>query len=151
MFVLSFTSAVVDRASFKKTSEMAKVKSFSCQLQISKSTTARNQCNVLCSFISIFVHGAGSLFVSRPFARPEKSSNIFSEAIKDAQTTVLQCHVLIICFHSTNHDADRRPLVDIRDLKQDGTFNRTLWSFFQLLSLSPGNTYQLKELATTSC
>ena len=39
MFVMSFTSVVVDRASFKKTSEMAKVKSFDCQLQISNSTT----------------------------------------------------------------------------------------------------------------
>ena len=39
MFVMSFTSVVVDRASFKKTSDMAKVKSFGCQLQISKSTT----------------------------------------------------------------------------------------------------------------
>ena len=40
MSVMSFyTSVVVDRASFKKTLEMAKVKSFDCQLQISKSTT----------------------------------------------------------------------------------------------------------------
>ena len=39
MFVMSFTSVVVDCASFKKTSEMAKVKLFDCQLQISKSTT----------------------------------------------------------------------------------------------------------------
>ena len=26
------------------------------------------------------------------------SSDIFSKAIKDAQTTVLQCHVLVVCF-----------------------------------------------------
>ena len=39
MFVMSFTSVIVDRASFKKISEIAKVKSFNCQLQISKSTT----------------------------------------------------------------------------------------------------------------
>ena len=65
------------------------------------------------------MYGAGSLFVSRPFAMPKKSSNVFSEVIKDAQTAVLQCHVLIICFYSANHDADRRPLVSswiVRDL-----------------------------------
>ena len=39
MLVISFTSVVVDRACFIKISEMAKVKSFGCQLQISKSTT----------------------------------------------------------------------------------------------------------------
>ena len=39
MFFMSFTSAVADRASFKNTSEMAKVISFNYQLQISKSTT----------------------------------------------------------------------------------------------------------------
>ena len=60
--------------------------------------SARNECKVLCSFIFIVLHGAGSSFVSRPFARSKKSSNVFFEAIKDAQTTVLQCHVLIICF-----------------------------------------------------
>ena len=39
MFVMSFISVVVDRGAFKKTFEMAKVESFDCQLQISKSTT----------------------------------------------------------------------------------------------------------------
>ena len=40
----------------------------------------------------------------------------------------------------------------IRHLKQDDAFNRT-WGgqFFQLISLLPGNTYQLKKLAATSC
>ena len=42
----------------------------------------------------------------------KKSSSVFSEAIKNLRTTVLQSHVLVICsFHSANHDADRRPLV----------------------------------------
>ena len=99
MFVMSFTSVVVDRAPFKKTSEMAKVDEFRLPIaNFEIDHSARNECKVLCSFISIFVYGAGSLFVSRPFAKPKKSSNVFSQAIKDAQTTFLQCHVLIICF-----------------------------------------------------
>ena len=55
------------------------------------------------------MYGAGTLFVSRPFAKAKKSSNFFFEAIKDAQTTVLQCRYVF--FHSANHDADRRPLI----------------------------------------
>ena len=39
MFVMSFTSVLVDCASFKKTSEMARVKSLDCQLEILKSTS----------------------------------------------------------------------------------------------------------------
>ena len=33
-----------------------------------------------------------------PLLRPKKSPNVFSGAIKDAQTTVLQCHVLVTFF-----------------------------------------------------
>ena len=64
-------------------------------------------------FCVLVRYGADSLFVSRPFAEAKKSSNVFSEAIKDAQTTVLQCHVLVVCFfHSANHDVPTgRPLV----------------------------------------
>ena len=52
----------------------------------------------------------------------KKSSNFYSEAIKDAQITVLQCHVLIKhIFHSANHDANRRPLVF--SLFSDGSIN----------------------------
>ena len=38
-----------------------------------------------------------------------------------------------------------------RHLKQDDAFNRTWWSVLSILSLLLGNTYQLKELAATSC
>ena len=78
---------------------MAKVKSFGCQLQISKSTTLLEMSVKLYAVLSleIFLYGAGSLFPG-PLPGKKKSSNVFSEAIKDAQTTVLHCHVLIICF-----------------------------------------------------
>ena len=76
MFVMSFTSVVVDRASFKKTSEMAKVKSFDCQLQISKSTTLLQISVKFMHFYLYFVYGAGCLFVSRPFARPESQKEL---------------------------------------------------------------------------
>ena len=94
-------------ASFKNTSEMAKVKSFDCQLQISKSTTLLQMNVKLYAVLLLF------LFVSRPFARSKskKELKLFSKATKDAQITVLQCHVLIIYFLQQNHDADRRPLV----------------------------------------
>ena len=63
---------VVDHASFKKTSEMTKGKEFrlpNANFEIDHCPT--NECKVLCSFISIFVYGADSLFVSRPL--PDKS------------------------------------------------------------------------------
>ena len=60
----SFTSVVVDPACFRKTSEMARVKSFDCQLQISNG----NECKVLYNFIFIFAYAADSLYVSRAFA-----------------------------------------------------------------------------------
>ena len=41
----------------------------------------------------------------------KKSSNFFYEAIEDAQVTVLQCHVSLYIFDSSNNDANRRPLV----------------------------------------
>ena len=98
MFVMSFTFVVVDRASFKSLWD-GKGQDFLLPIaNFEIDHSARNECKVLCSFFSIFVSDAGSLFVSMPFNRPKKSSNVFSEAIKDAQTTVLQCHVLITCF-----------------------------------------------------
>ena len=100
MFVMSCTSVtVIDRAYLKK--GLCDDKGQEFRLPVANfeiDHSAKNECKVLCSFISIFLFVAGSLFVSRPFARPEKSSNVFSEDVKYAQTTVLQCHVLIICF-----------------------------------------------------
>ena len=61
-----------------------------------------NNYKVLCSFVFTFVYDADSLFVSRRFATPK-----FKKEVK----LFLQCHYLIIFFHSANHDADRRPLV----------------------------------------
>ena len=83
-FTGSFTFVVVDSASFKKTLEMARVKSFNCQLQSLKigncAALATNECKVLCSFNSIFGYGTDSSFVSRPFAIPmlKKRAQTFS-------------------------------------------------------------------------
>ena len=111
---MSFTSVAVDRASFKKTSEVAKVKSFNCQIQTSRSTTLL-QMSV--KFYAVLSLSLCMVLILCLFPGPlldqslKKSSIFFSEAIKDAQITVLQCHVLIIYFHRATHDADRRPIV----------------------------------------
>ena len=65
MFLMSFTSVAVDRASFGKTSEMVKVKSFDCQLQVLKSITLLQMSVRFTQFYLYFVYGADSLFVSR--------------------------------------------------------------------------------------
>ena len=112
---MSFTSVVVGRASFKKISETAKVKSFGFLLQISKfDDSATNECKVLCSFISVFMYSADSLFASRPFAWPKfkKSSNFFSEAITDTPKLLFSNVTFsLYIFHSANNDTNRRPLV----------------------------------------
>ena len=53
IFDMSLTSVLVDRTSFRKASEMARVKSFDCQLQISKST-ALLQMNVMLSYTNLW-------------------------------------------------------------------------------------------------
>ena len=53
MFVMSFSSVIVNRASFKKTFEMAKVESFDCQLQISKSSTLLQMSVKFCAVLSL--------------------------------------------------------------------------------------------------
>ena len=68
-FLVSYlTSVVVDRACFRKTSEMVRVRSwiktFDCQFQISEMEMSAKFCAV---FIFIFVYDADYLFVSRPF------------------------------------------------------------------------------------
>ena len=97
LFVMSFTSVIVDRASFKKTSEMAKVRSFDCQLLISKSTTLL-QMSV--KFYSVLFLSLCMILIPGPLLDQslKKSSNFLSEAIKDAQITALQCRLLIIYF-----------------------------------------------------
>ena len=67
---------------------MAKVKSFDWQFSnFEINHSARNECDVLCSFISISVYGADSLFLSRSLLDQslKMSSNFFSEAVKDAK------------------------------------------------------------------
>ena len=82
---MSFTSVVAERAYFRKTSEMTRIKSpiASCKVQNG------NECKVLCSFILIFMYDADFLFVSRPFDIPkfEKEHKLF-----------LQCHFFLIYF-----------------------------------------------------
>ena len=56
-----------------------------------KTVDRRKSCSGLCTVLVLYLFPG-------PLLRPKKSSNVFSEAIKDAQTTVLQCHVLVICF-----------------------------------------------------
>ena len=75
------------------------VRTRQCAVQFS-THSATNECKVLGSFISIFMYGADSLFVSAFLLDQSlrKSSNFFSKAIKDVQITVLQCHVLNIYF-----------------------------------------------------
>ena len=79
-----FYLCLVDSASFQESLEMAKVKSFNCQLQILKidnfAALATNECKVLCSFNSIFGYSTDSSFVSRPFAIPmlKKRAQTFS-------------------------------------------------------------------------
>ena len=66
MFVMSLSSVVVDRLSFKMTSEMTKGQEFRLPIaNFEIDHSARNECKVLCSFI--FMYGAGSPFASRPF------------------------------------------------------------------------------------
>ena len=95
--VMSFTSVIVDRVSFQKISEIAKVKSFDCQLQISKSITLL-QMSV--KFYAVLSLSLCMVLIPGPLLDQSlnKSSNFLSEAIKDAQITVLQCRVLIIYF-----------------------------------------------------
>ena len=83
----------------KKAFVMAKVKSFGCQLQISKLTTLLEMSLKFYAVLSLSFCMVLVLYLF-PGLLPgqKKSSNVFSEAIKDAQTTVLQCHVLIIYF-----------------------------------------------------
>ena len=91
--VMFFISVVVDRASFEKTSEMANVKSFDCQLLESKSTTLLQMSVKFYAVLSLslcIVLISGHLLDQSL----KKSSNFFSEAIKDAQLTVLQCRIL---------------------------------------------------------
>ena len=96
-FSYVFTTPVADLACFRKTSEMAGVESWvSCKFRNA------NDCKVLCCFIFISVCDADSLFVSKPFVIPK-----FKNKVK----LFLQCHFLIIYFHSANHDTDRHPLV----------------------------------------
>ena len=74
LYVMCFTSAVVDRACFKKTSEMTKIKNFDCQLlcspianfEIDHSATDMNV--KFYAGLSLLQYGA----YSRPFARPIK-------------------------------------------------------------------------------
>ena len=111
---MSFTSVAVDRASFKKTSEMAKVIFFCCQLQISKSTT----------LLQITVEFYAVLFLSLclvliPYLFPglflgqsfRKISDFFSELQKTPKLLFSSVTLSLYIFHSANHDADRRPLV----------------------------------------
>ena len=44
----------------------------------------------------------------------------------------------------------RCSIIDNEDIKQLDAFSRTWRQFFQLISLSPGNIYQLKKLAKAS-
>ena len=82
MFVMSFTSVVIDRASFKKTSEMVKVKSFDCQSQISKSTTLQEMSLKCYAVLSLYLCMVLILYL---FPGPLPDQNFFSEAIKDAK------------------------------------------------------------------
>ena len=50
---MSFTSVVADRASFEKTSERGKVKSFDCQLLVLKSTTLLQMSIKFCAVLSL--------------------------------------------------------------------------------------------------
>ena len=80
---------------------MAKIKSFDCQLQISKSTTllqmsVKFYAVLSLSFCMVLIL---YLFPGTLLDRSlKKSSNFFAEVMKDAQIIVLQCHVLIIYF-----------------------------------------------------
>ena len=92
---------VVDRASFEKTFEMTKVKSFDCQLQISKSTTLLQMSVKFDAVLSLSLCMVLILYLfpgPLPDQSLKKAQIFFSEARKDVQITVLQCHVLIKYF-----------------------------------------------------
>ena len=74
---------------------MAKVKSFGCQLQISKSTTLLEMSVKIYAILSLYFCAVLVLYLfPGPFPGQKKSSNIYSEAIKDAQSWVVKnsCH-----------------------------------------------------------
>ena len=95
LFVISFTSVVVDRTSFKKTSEMAKIKSFDSQLLILKSTTLLQMIVEFCAVLSLSLC---MVLISGPLSDQslKKELKLFLRSYKDAQITALQCRVLII-------------------------------------------------------
>ena len=93
MSCMSFTSVVVDRACFKKTSDMQESRAGSGLSIATCKFRNGNECKVLCSFIFIFVYDADSLFVSRSFAVPK---------FKKEVQLFLHCPYLIIYFSQRN-------------------------------------------------
>ena len=109
---MSFNSVAVDRASFRNTSEMARIKQFDCQLQISKLTTLLQMNVKVYAVLSLsFFCGAEFFFVPKPFAMPRFKTELklilqsykdtqitILQSYKDTQITILQHHILIYIF-----------------------------------------------------
>ena len=93
-FVMPLTSVVVDIASFRKMSE-----SFDHRLQISKLTTLLQISVKFMQFISIFMHGADSLFPGPLLYQGlKKSSYLFSESIKTPKLLFSSVTFSLLCF-----------------------------------------------------